>query len=902
MDDPEDPGFSPSPRTAAANSQQSYSIFVLDMAAQLGIDVDGGENDLLWLAEDAANAQLPLDWEEHEGEYEGALHKYYVNSKTGESVWTHPVVTEYLLKLEEERTRRGGGAVSDLYDDDNFDEDETDASAQNNDKKDTPTTRVRQRNDNEKDSGVDYAAIAEEFGSPLNDDEVKIGSATKSEPESPSDQLIQGLRGKRPSVISSKPLTSTSTTAPPPLALTDSTTRSVATAKLSFNFDDVEEDKSVASTASPPSYRPSTLAAAVGGAGPWRTAADAAGAKPPSLSQTGNPQRIVPTETPKREDESSLLNDSQVPLSAGRSAEEEERWLHAREMLALVEAAEEEDKDKGIKSIPLLSSSSTSASSFSLSSSSSSLTAQIPNSTAAFNSITSSNTSSDVPNADFSPVRRRVRAIEAKVSELESQKRSAEVAKEEVEEQLSKASKAVIQGTTREAELKNTLAHLNAELERAKATLKAHEATIISHKQMLEEAKVAAANEKRIADNAFATAKKTEALLRNDVLSLEQDLAATKAEAEKSSSLSQQRMKERVAEVEAQGQLVCKALDAALKAEVQRAAKVTADLERLGSSNSEATSIMSRELQEKETALRNATNEILRLETKLSLDLELLRAQTDKAVAEATLAAGLESDTKWQKQLIDAQERYAKSIRESEHQRGLLEVTISRLTNELSDAQRKTSMALSEVRALTESNNSLSIEVLEMKARVAHFESTAAIAAVASTSIHSAPSALERISVPAIPVAVSSTSIWESAKREVMTIDKRRITDSKGVAFSSSTSNVLKELGISFPSRVSDNDDFEIETSTTTSFSNKKSYAAMSSPQPRVVPPPLPPPQLQQQQLLTSNLHLTPDSKRTQQSSFIGGSGRLSLSQLRLASPALRAKRNILASASYTRN
>jgi hypothetical protein len=344
-------------------------------------------------------------------------------------------------------------------------------------------------------------------------------------------------------------------------------------------------------------------------------------------------------------------------------------------------------------------------------------------------------------------------------------------------------------------------------------------------------------------------------------------------------------------------------LDAALKAEKQRAAKVTADLEQLGSSNSEATSIMSRDLQERENALQQAKNEVLRLETKMSLDAEVLRAQTDKLVAEATLAAGLASDTKWQKELIEAQEKYSKAIRDSERQRGLMEESISRLTNELAEAQRKMSTALSEVRTLTESKASLTIEVLELKTKLVHAESAASTAAVAVISTLPVTRAPENIHVNAVPV-VSSTSIWASAKREVAATDKRRLTDSKGVGFSSSTSNVLMELGISFPLRMSENDDFEVESSTS-SYISRKNYSSMNSPPSRSAPPPPPPPFIpppQQVQPPLVNVHVTPDSKRIYQSSFIGGSGRLSLSQLRLSSPALRAKRNILASASYKRN
>jgi hypothetical protein len=897
MDDPVDDPLTPSPNVPRIQALNHYSIFVLDMASQLGIDIEGDEADLLWLAEEAANEQLPLEWEEHEGEYEGAMHKYYVNSKTGESVWTHPVVTLYLSKLEDERARRGGGQVTE-NDDDYDDEFEIEQNK---------TNEEEIRNNNTVNSNTNLMIDSSEVNN--DDNEVKLGSATKSEPDSPSEKLLRGLSGKRPAVLASRSVNGTTSTV---AATSTATSRSVATAKLSFNFDDVDDDSSTPTT-SPLAYRPSTLASASTktiSTGQWSTVAEAAGEKPPTMKR--NTQPIVLTETPKREKTTSLLNESQLPLSAGRSAEEEERWLKAQEMLELVEAAEDKVAVQIIPKMPL----------------SPPPTPPVPRPSVLLQSksptVTSPDTFSsatDMAGSEFSPVRNRVRAIEAKVSELESQKRSAEVAKEEAEEQLSRVSKAVQLGTNREADLSKSLLQLQVELQHARETIHEHEITIKRYEKLLEEAKSAVLNEKRKAEDekrkaedekrkaedekrkaedALVISKKLEASLRNDVSLLEKDVITAKTEAETSAKVFDQKMRERIAEVEAQGQLVCKALDAALKTEVQRAAKVTADLEHLSSKNSEETALLSKNLQEKEFALQQAKSEILRLESKFLLDTEVLRAQTDKAVAEAALTAGLASDKKWQKELIDFQDKSTKTIRDIESQRGTMNVTISRLTDDISVAQRKIALSLSEIQALTEANSALSIEVTELKAKAIQAEVNAvnANATLVSTFKQTAfvnegfPVSMD-ISAPIAP-SMTSTSIWATAKREASATDKRRLTDSKGVGFSSTTSSVLMELGISFPSHSEHVDDFESST-----MLNRKHYFTTTSPLPRSAPPSVPPAPVilsaPAPAPLPPPVHMfTPDSKRILSSSSIIGSGRLSLSQLRLASPSLRAKRNML--------
>lgn len=72
-------------------------------AEGLQIDLDGAENDLMWLVKEAFYAALPLSWSEHTDD-EGRL--YFFREASGESSWEHPmdgVYRELVILVKEAR-------------------------------------------------------------------------------------------------------------------------------------------------------------------------------------------------------------------------------------------------------------------------------------------------------------------------------------------------------------------------------------------------------------------------------------------------------------------------------------------------------------------------------------------------------------------------------------------------------------------------------------------------------------------------------------------------------------------------------------------------------------------------------------------------------------------------------
>jgi centrosomal protein CEP164 len=79
---------------------------VLDFAVYLGIDPER-EEDLLWIAHECLNAELPTPWTEHTSS-RGDV--YFYNAETDESVVEHPLEEKYRAMVEDEKRKRLTGA------------------------------------------------------------------------------------------------------------------------------------------------------------------------------------------------------------------------------------------------------------------------------------------------------------------------------------------------------------------------------------------------------------------------------------------------------------------------------------------------------------------------------------------------------------------------------------------------------------------------------------------------------------------------------------------------------------------------------------------------------------------------------------------------------------------------
>jgi hypothetical protein len=82
---------------------EEFHTAALVFAHYLGIDLDR-EPELIRYAEDALE-DLPAGWELGIGEDENKGIPYYFNTKTGESVWQHPLEDKYRQIIEDERNR-----------------------------------------------------------------------------------------------------------------------------------------------------------------------------------------------------------------------------------------------------------------------------------------------------------------------------------------------------------------------------------------------------------------------------------------------------------------------------------------------------------------------------------------------------------------------------------------------------------------------------------------------------------------------------------------------------------------------------------------------------------------------------------------------------------------------------
>eukprot|EP00927_Polykrikos_kofoidii_P019731 TRINITY_DN19248_c0_g1_i1.p1 TRINITY_DN19248_c0_g1~~TRINITY_DN19248_c0_g1_i1.p1 ORF type:complete len:1220 (-),score=232.36 TRINITY_DN19248_c0_g1_i1:32-3691(-) len=75
-------------QSAATHPKRSVgAVEMLEFCKSLNID-PVNESDMLWIAEDAFHAPLPVGWTEHQNENG---HTYFHNTSTGQSVWQHPL-------------------------------------------------------------------------------------------------------------------------------------------------------------------------------------------------------------------------------------------------------------------------------------------------------------------------------------------------------------------------------------------------------------------------------------------------------------------------------------------------------------------------------------------------------------------------------------------------------------------------------------------------------------------------------------------------------------------------------------------------------------------------------------------------------------------------------------------
>ena len=74
-----------------------------EYAEWLGMDVNGRDADLMWIAKEGLKAPLPNPWKPCQT---GDGEIFYFNFESGESVWDHPCDEHYRKVFEEEKKKR----------------------------------------------------------------------------------------------------------------------------------------------------------------------------------------------------------------------------------------------------------------------------------------------------------------------------------------------------------------------------------------------------------------------------------------------------------------------------------------------------------------------------------------------------------------------------------------------------------------------------------------------------------------------------------------------------------------------------------------------------------------------------------------------------------------------------